>query len=347
MIELKNILKLHPNCLSSRSSFKSILMDKYPSEKRMVNILTILFECGIAKKIEAKKHLDTNEMQALIVQIENEYGIPGYYSQEAILTWASAFGVTASAIANDDIVAVSQKSDSSVAIQPAFVEGDVDDYEIVQETDGYYISRFNGFEEEEMTIPSMIEGNVIVGIKPKVFKGLGTVKTIHVSEGIKFISDEAFANCSALNSITLPQSLMKLGNSTFAECHCLKEIEIPDAVKEIPKGCFRLCRGLSKVKLPANLETIGASAFEWGMYLVDIHIPVGTKSIQARAFYSSSSLSAAYIPPSVTNIEYGNFLKYEKYGDKPSWNMTIYCTQGSVAMEYARKNNIKCAKAQF
>ena len=190
-------------------------MDKYPSEKRMVNILTILFECGIAKKIEAKKHLDTNEMQALIVQIENEYGIPGYYSQEAILTWASAFGVTASAIANNDIVTVSQKTDSSVAIQPAFVEGDVDDYEIVQETEGYYISRFNGFEEEEMTIPSMIEGNVIVGIKPKVFKGLGTVKTIHVSEGIKFISDEAFANCSALNSITLPQSLSSFDRAPF------------------------------------------------------------------------------------------------------------------------------------
>ena len=96
MIDLQSILKQHPNCLNNRASFKSVLMDKYPTEKRMVNILTILFECGVANRIKTKKSIDANEMQALIAQAENEYGISGLYSQEAILVWAAAFDVTAS-----------------------------------------------------------------------------------------------------------------------------------------------------------------------------------------------------------------------------------------------------------
>ena len=61
MIDLKSILTQHPNCLNSRASFKSVLMDKYPKEKRTVNILTILFECGVANKIKQRKHIDENE----------------------------------------------------------------------------------------------------------------------------------------------------------------------------------------------------------------------------------------------------------------------------------------------
>lgn len=98
MIDLKAILIQHPNCLSSRATFKSVLMDSYPTEKRLLNILTILFECGVAYKIKEKKTIDAKEMQGLISQIENEYGISGRYSQEAILVWATAFDVTASAI---------------------------------------------------------------------------------------------------------------------------------------------------------------------------------------------------------------------------------------------------------
>ena len=75
MIDLKTIMNMHPNCLSSRASFKSVLMDTYPDEKRTINILTILFECGIAQKIKNKPVLGEYDFQALLSQIENEYGI--------------------------------------------------------------------------------------------------------------------------------------------------------------------------------------------------------------------------------------------------------------------------------
>lgn len=174
MIDLKSILTHHPNCLSSRSSFKSVLMDKYPSEKRTVNILTILFECGVANKIKLKKRIDANEIQGLIVQIENEYGISAQYAQEAILIWASAFDVSAEKInlcaslpttpldKNRQAVAPLVNADSAytpIQEQQATYSttGNSSDYNIVMKNGGYYISRFNGFEEEEMIIPNKID----------------------------------------------------------------------------------------------------------------------------------------------------------------------------------------------
>lgn len=93
MIDLKNILRLHLNCLSSRASFKSVLMDSYPDEKRTVNILTIMFECGIVQKIKSKSVLGENDFQALLLHLENDYGIVSKYSGESIRIWADALGV--------------------------------------------------------------------------------------------------------------------------------------------------------------------------------------------------------------------------------------------------------------
>ena len=164
MIDLKTILEKHPDCLDSRAMFKSILMDSYPSEKRTINILTILFECGIVKKIKSMSSIDTAEMQRLIVQAENEYGIGAQYSQEAILIWATAFDVAVSA----DETHPSQPSPSLSSQQSkkvkatkksaadnkmasvqvklkkvAPVEGDKNDYVVEQNADGhYYIAKF-------------------------------------------------------------------------------------------------------------------------------------------------------------------------------------------------------------
>lgn len=347
MIDLKSILQQHPNCLNSRASFKSILMDKYPTEKRMVNILTTLYECGVANKIRAKKNIDANEMQILISQLENEYGISGQYSQDAILIWAKAFDITAPATRLNITETASSENKNVFIPKPVnYVQGDVNDYDIVQEVDGYYISCFYGFEEDEMTIPSIIDGKPVVGIEPQVFKGLLIAKTIYISDGIKVISEEAFSNCSELINIHLPRTLETLGNRAFSMCPKLTDIEIPDNIQTIPKGCFKECRSLEKVKLPISLKQICEGAFAHGACLKEIRIPVGTLTIEPGAFFSNYSLETVYIPQSVTTIGILNFVCGLRSSNRSS-NTTIYCAGESAAMEYARKNNIKCAKAQF
>lgn len=366
MIDLKSILHEHPNCLNSRASFKSILMDKYPSEKRMVNILTILFECGVAHKVKEKKSIDANEMLGLIAQVENEYGISGQYSQEAILIWATAFNVTASAIKTQSSGTSPKEPVQSAEQNPIlYVQGDVDDYDVIQKADGYYITHFNGFEEDEMTIPSMIDGKAIKGIAKDAFKGCVAVKRIIISEGIEIIENRAFKECKALESISLPDTLRRIGSDeagekdgaftktnlravtipdgteylgpySFASCMNLRQVSISDKITCIEKGSFYNCISLFDVKLPACLLVIRECAFQICVGLREIKIPMGTTMIEECAF-ANTKLSSVYIPPTVTEIGRSGFVN----------NPTIYCVAGSAAMEFARKNNMKCAKAQF
>lgn len=370
MIDLKSILKQNPSCLNSRAAFKSVLLDKYPSEKRMVNILTILFECGVASKIKAKKIISPNDMQGLLTQVENDYGISAQYSQSAILIWAAAYDITASSVNPQDTTTFSETTETVCAITPEYVEGNVDDYDVIKRDDGYYIARFNGFEEEEMTIPSIIDGKKIKGIAKEVFKGCLTVKVIRISEGIEIIEDAAFMKCKALETVSLPNTLRRIGCNTkeygigvFAEtnlkaitipqnveflgpysfysCSNLQKIQISDRISAIHTGTFCSCKRLSEIKLPRNLLSIGEDAFSRCTSLREIHIPVGTQEIGRNAFFCTY-INSIFVPPTVTKISDGSYT----FGSL-SKNLTIYCSAGSVAMEYARKNNIKCAKAQF
>ncbi len=380
MIDLQSILKQHPNCLNNRASFKSVLMDKYPTEKRMVNILTILFECGVANRIKTKKSIDANEMQALIAQAENEYGISGLYSQEAILVWAAAFDVTASAIKTPSITPLPKVEEKSVEQKPVvYVQGDVDDYDIVQKTDGYYITHFNGFEEESMTIPSLIDGKKIKGIAEDAFKGCVTVKDIRISEGIEAIENRAFKECKALEIVALPDTLRRIGSPskeygvgafsetklreivvpqnvdfigpyTFNYCSNLKKVVLSDNITTISYRAFNHCKCLTDIKLPSKLSVIGEEAFA-DSGIREIHIPMGTRKIMRSAF-SNNPLTAAYIPPTIKEIGdanadsiFGDYTFGRNFTRHPDF--TIFCSAGSAAMEYARKNNIKCAKAQF
>ena len=366
MIDLKSILQQCPNCISSRASFKAVLMDKYPSEKRMGNILTILLECGVASKIKAKKNIDANEMQMLIAQLENEYGISGQYSQDAILIWAAAFGVTASAIKlNTPETASSNNTDATVPKPVVYVQGDIDDYNIVQKADGYYITQFNGFEEDEMTIPSMIDGKAIIGIAQDAFKGCVAVKRVVVSEGIEIIENKAFKDCKSLENILLPNTLKRIGSDdakerdgafactnlrsilipntteyvgpyTFASCENLQQVQMSDNIIAIEKGTFYYCHRLRDVTLPKELLVIEEDAFTLCLGLKEIRIPIGTQELKKCAF-ANTKMSAIHVPPTVTKIGWCAFVN----------SPTVYCVAGSAAMEFARQNNMKCAKAQF
>lgn len=372
MINLKTVFEQCPNCLSSRATFKSVLMDKYPTERRMVNILTILFESGIASKIKSKHSINSNEMQGFLQQIENEYGISAQYAQDAILIWATAFNLAVSAVETPRLNAAPfEQTPPYESKSIKYVQGDIEDYDIVEKSDGYYITRFNGFEEEDMTIPSMIAGKAIKGIAQGVFKGCLNVKRFYLSNGIEIIENGAFKGCKILETISLPNTLRRIGSKTAARgegafsktnLHSIEipqnveflgpytfgwsnlhQIDLPDNINIIHDKTFSCCKYLSEVKLPKNLMKIEEEAFYGCTHLCEVHIPIGTQTIGNRVFYdgiATMQLTAIYIPPTVTKIA------DDAFGFCPR-NLTIYCTAGSVAMEYARKHGIKCAKAQF
>lgn len=92
MINLKSILQQYPNCLESRSAFKSILLNRYPEEKRTINILTTIYECGMTDKLKGKLIVRQDDIKKLADQLEVDYGTNPKYSEQALLLWADALG---------------------------------------------------------------------------------------------------------------------------------------------------------------------------------------------------------------------------------------------------------------
>lgn len=93
MIDLKKVITDYPHCLKDRSSLRAILMDMYPGEKLMINVLSTIYESGIPKRIGATKEISTLTMESYISLLEDSYGIVKGLARNGVLLWADAYDV--------------------------------------------------------------------------------------------------------------------------------------------------------------------------------------------------------------------------------------------------------------
>lgn len=362
MIDLKTVLREHPGCLSSRASFRSILMDIYPDEKRMVNILTSMLECGAVQKIKNRSILNDSEFQAILGQLENEYGTAAIYASDGIKIWADAFGVSVqvTSVQTTRSVIAPQPIVHAPIMETAVVEGTQSDYETIIENGCVTITKFIGFDEDELVIPNIIDGVSVKVIGNGAFEGCKGVKKIIISEGIAKIHDNAFKNCTSLENIILPATLQEVGYGAFEHCEKLKEINLPNNIRAISEGCFANCKALKKVLLPDNLETIRKDAFKF-TGLIEINIPASVTEIECWAFYACNQLAnvslheglnsigddafeycealhSITIPQSVTAIGGNAF-------NRVSSNFTVFCYAGSFGLKFARNRGYRTQNA--
>ena len=110
MINLKSIIDSYPNCLTNRATLRSYLLDIYPGEKKVANILASIYECGIAQKIQNMKFLSEQDIYKFANQLEAEYGISPKYSIDFLLIWANAYDVTYSSYNPKPVVEASKKA---------------------------------------------------------------------------------------------------------------------------------------------------------------------------------------------------------------------------------------------
>ena len=94
-----------------------------------------------------------------------------------------------------------------------------------------------------------------------------------IQDGVTFIGNSTFYNCTSLKEITIPNSVTYIGNSTFCNCTSLKEINIPN-----------------------NVTFIGNDAFAWCINLKEITIPNSVTYINKYAFYNCNSLETICVP---------------------------------------------------
>lgn len=164
---------------------------------------------------------------------------------------------------------------------------------------------------------SQPDGEVYIGNVFYRYKGDAPENTnIVLRENTKSIAANAFMPSNYVSaaenfeSFILNDGLEYIGNDAFANCTSISEIIIPDSVKEIGEYAFKDCESLSNVALPKNLEVISENMFESCLSLKYITIPESVKSIESGAFECTSLISVT-LPENVTYI--GN----RAFGDDP------------------------------
>ena len=135
------------------------------------------------------------------------------------------------------------------------------------------------------------------------------------------------------SSVQIPSTVTAIGTGAFSGNTSITSVTIPSGVTRIGLEAFSDCTNLRSVSLPSSLQSIGVAAFYGCTSLTSVTIPEGTQTISDEAFSSCSSLSSVTIPDSVTSISEDAF-----YG---SDNVTIKCSEGSAAHDYAVANSIK------
>ena len=184
-----------------------------------------------------------------------------------------------------------------------------------------------------------IEGNdyIVTSISRNAFADCKTITDVQISEGVKTIGDQAFAN-SSLKTINIPRSVSSIGDIAFSDCKELTQItvsssnnyyasdtygvlfnkskttliqyptgntrseyDIPYGVTNIADYCF-FGALIQKITIPNTVTEIGQMLFANCLNLTSISIPNSIKTIGGHAFLGCSSLPSIEIPQFVTSI---------------------------------------------
>ena len=195
-----------------------------------------------------------------------------------------------------------------------------------------------------ISIPAILGGWRVTGIKDAAFSGCYELTSITIPESVKCIGGDAFLNCSGLTSLTLSSGLVSIGASAFRGCNGLTAVTIPSTVCEIGSRAFSSCSNITcfivsesnqkfksingllcskdgkeliagingAVVVPSGVTRVADCAFYECVGLISVTIPQGVTTIGDSAFRGCSGLMDVTIPSGVTSI--GAWAFYECRG---------------------------------
>ena len=120
---------------------------------------------------------------------------------------------------------------------------------------------------------------------------IGNIESVVFEEGITYIGNCAFYNCSMLTDVTLPESLISIGSQTFYNCSKLKDIILPEGLTSIGSWAFENCDGLTQMPtLPSTLTEIPLCCFYDCDSLKNVVIPDHIVNVGHYAFYDCDGI---------------------------------------------------------
>lgn len=379
---LARIVKDYPDALSDRKKLQALFSDFFPQDRLKRNILLMVFDDGITEEMQAATTLDTMALHRYVKSVSQGYGIKTESAEEAVLAWARAMGLSLDTEqesedggeTDSEIEWVESGGESAYEYEETprgikllrFIDFDDTVITIPNMIGGKKVSEvgnhaFKGCVGIEKIVVS--EGIEVLGngvfinckelkevVLPRTLRRIGTSDPTGCPKILGTMTKlEGTFEYTALEEVVIPDSVKYIGEYAFANCTRLQRVVLPDGLKEIRENTFCWCKSLSEVVFPEELKVVGMEAFEGCESLQSVTLPEGVSSIEQGAFAGCRNLESIYIPDSVGEIGGGRgsgFIQTFGEPDDRHRNFTILCNAGSYAMNYARKQQIKCAKAQ-
>lgn len=184
------------------------------------------------------------------------------------------------------------------------------------------------------TVPNHVASIEIIWVAGGFLQDCEQLETLIFSEGIKYVSMDAFKNCTNLQTIKLPASIEKF-STAFAGCTKLANIEISannnkftvkDGVvfskDEKTLVYYPAGKTDASYQVPEGVTTIADFAFDSHTYLQTVKLPMTVEEIGGYNFYNCSRLNGIYIENPNCTWDITAFL------DCPS-DFTIYAHEDS------------------
>lgn len=118
----------------------------------------------------------------------------------------------------------------------------------------------NAFENCPLLTTIRLNGVTYVG--DEAFLNCTGLLVGELGSSVQHVGMGAFKNCSALTTATIPPNVTFVGDYAFANCSELKTATVMNGVVEIPAYCFQNDVKLEQVMLPTSIEKVGKNAFE-------------------------------------------------------------------------------------
>ncbi len=207
--------------------------------------------------------------------------------------------------------------------QDIILSNENEDYSYSLQDDVITITKYSG-SEENINIPSVLDGYSVVAIGASAFKGNKIAKSISIPDSVLTIGTYAFQNCTSLETVLLPETLVSIGGNAFSSATSLTELTIPSSVTSIGNNAFynsvqkitfaegfteiidNACYGaslLETVVFPDEISRIGSHAFYQCKKLKNIQFTSDLESIGDYAFYQCTALENISLPESLVTID--------------------------------------------
>ena len=157
------------------------------------------------------------------------------------------------------------------------------------------------------TLLDEVDGLLINYLENVVVKCITDAASVTIPEGLTFIADGAFQECTKLTNITIPNSITYIGYWAFRNCSSLTSVTIPNSVTSIGDGAFQNCSSLTSITIPNSVTSIGYSAFYGCASLSSITIPENVEEIMSDAFGDCWFTEANFVNNSNLNAEENHY----------------------------------------